>query len=93
MILILSLVYRILNDTVAQLPMILHICSMFHFPVISPFLVALLLLIPYFVAVVISYCNSLTVVRYVRYGTHSCDVWHTTDVKYDTHSCHVHIYI
>ena len=58
--------------------------------------------------VVISYCNSLTnnkvrhtelsgtahtVVRYVRYGTHSCDVRHTTDVKNDTHSCHVCSYV
>ena len=33
------------------------------------------------------------VVRYVMYGTHSCDVRHTTDVKYDTHSCHVRIYV
>ena len=28
-----------------------------------------------------------------RYGTHSCQVRHTTDVKYDTHSCHVRSYV
>ena len=31
--------------------------------------------------------------RVVRYGTHSCQVRHTTDVKYDTHSCHVRSYV
>ena len=29
----------------------------------------------------------------VRYGTHSCQVRHTTDVKYNTHSCHVRSYV
>ena len=36
------------------------------------------------------WCTAHTV---VRYGTHSCEVWHTPDVKYDTHSCHVRIYV
>ena len=31
--------------------------------------------------------------RVVRYGTHSWQVRHTTDVKYDTHSCHVRSYV
>ena len=31
--------------------------------------------------------------RVVSYGTHSCQVRHTTDVKYNTHSCHVRSYV
>ena len=29
----------------------------------------------------------------IRYGTHSCQERHKTDVKYDTHSCHVRSYV
>ena len=45
--------------------------------------------------IVLQFTNKqqFTAHRVVRYGTHSYQVRHTTDVKYDTHSFHVRSYV